>query len=329
MSEDTPPLISVGLPVYNGEQFIAVAIDSVLSQTVTDLELIICDNASTDGTEAICRGYLERDPRVRYIRQEKNLGVSPNFNRAFREARGEYFKWITHDDAITPDCFEKSIAALEARGEAILCHSTVHLIDQEGETIEYHDTGLDRQGDPRQSVRFGEMILKPHQCLECDGVMRRAALARTATYRSFPGADRTLLTEISLVGPFVRLDEPAFLTREHPSRFRRSKTTPEQRLATYDTSRAGQKVVGTWEMYRDYWRMVRDQVRDPKERRACQRHLLRWWLVNWNTARVVVDVIAIVFPGFLAAAERFKQRVFSPEPGPNAKAREEQRLAHR
>jgi len=321
MSDDSQLLISVGLPVYNGEDFVSIAIESVLAQTVSDLELIICDNASTDATEQICRDYAAKDKRIRYMRNDKNLGVSPNFNRAFREARGRFFKWITHDDAITPDCIEKTIAMLEARPDAILCHSQVHLIDESGETIEYYDTGLHNIGDPRQSVRFGELICKPHQCLECDGVMPSEGVARIALYGSFPGADRALLTELALVGPIIRADEPLFLTREHSTRFRRAQTTPEARLAVYDTARSGQKIVGTWEMYRDYWRMVREHVRDPRERRSCHRHLLRWWFVNWNTARVLVDVVSIVFPGFMLWAERFKQRVFSPEPGPNPNAR--------
>lgn len=317
---DSPPLISVGLPVYNGDNFISIAIESVLFQTVSDLELIICDNASTDATERICREYAACDERIRYIRQERNLGASPNFNRAFREARGRYFKWITHDDAITPDCFEKTMALLEARPEAILCHSRVHLIDERGETIEYYDTGLVHVGDARQSARFGELICKPHQCLECDGLMRRELVARTAVYGSFPGADRALLTELALVGPFLRADEPLFLTREHLSRYRRTQTTPAARLASYDTSLSGRRIVGTWRMYRDYWRMVRAHVHDSGQRRSCYGHLVRWWFVNWNFARILVDVVSLVFPRFLSWAERFKQRVFSPEPGPNARA---------
>ena len=321
MSNHQQPLISVALPVYNGETFISIAIESVLAQTLTDLELILCDNASTDATEAICRDYVSRDPRVRYIRNEKNLGVSPNYNRAFHASKGQYFKWISHDDEMTPDCLEKCLAMLKSRDGAVLCHSQVHLIDESSETIEYYDTGLTRQGDPRPSVRFGEMICKPHQCLEGDGLMPREAVARTSIYGSFPGADRALLAELSLIGPFVNVAEPVFLTREHQTRFRRAQTTPEARLTTYDTSRAGQKVVGTWEMYQAYRRMVRRHVHDPKERRACHRHLLRWWLVNWNTARIAVDVISIPFPTCLSRAEHFKQTVFSPEPGPNAKAR--------
>jgi glycosyltransferase involved in cell wall biosynthesis len=320
----SPPLVSVALPVYNGERFISVAIESVLTQTLTDLELIICDNASTDATGPICREYAADDDRIRYLRNDTNLGSSPNFNRAFQEARGRYFKWITHDDAITPDCLEKSLALLESRPDAILCHSQVHLIDEQGETIEYYDTGLDGIGDDRPSVRFGELICKPHQCLECDGLMLREGVARTALYGSFPGSDRALLAELGLLGPILRLDEPLYMTREHSGRFRRTHTTPEARLASYDTARSGEKAVSTWEMYRDYWRMVRRHVQAPRERRWCYVHLLRWWLVNWNTARVVVDVVSIVFPGFLRWAEAFKQRVFSPEPGPDPHAREAQ-----
>jgi glycosyltransferase involved in cell wall biosynthesis len=320
---DRSPLISIGLPVYNGEKFVSIAIESVLAQTISDLELIICDNASTDSTEQICRHYAAQDERVRYLRNDENLGTSPNFNRAFREAKGSYFKWITHDDAITPDCIEKTLAMLRERADAVLCHSLVRLIDEVGDTIEFYDTGLNRIDDPRQSVRFGEMICKPHQCLECDGLMPSEGLARTALYGSFPGANRALITELALVGPILRAVEPLFLTREHAWRYRRAQTTPEARLTAYDTARRGQKSVGTWEMYCDYWRMVRVHVHDSGERRSCHLHLLRWWFVNWNAARIIVDIIAIAFPGFLWKAEQFKQRVFSPEPGPNPNARRE------
>ena len=323
-SENTvdAPLISIGLAVYNGENFLRQAVDSVLSQTFTDFELVICDNASTDTTPEICQEYVERDPRVRYFRNASNLGVSPNHNRAFRESTGKFFKWITHDDEIAPDCLEKTLAALRADADAILCHSKVHLIDAAGDTIEYYDTGMNSLGDPRQSVRFGELICKPNQCLECDGLMRREALEQMQLYRSFPGADRALLTELGLIGRMIRLEEPVFLTREHDTRFRRAETTPQDRLATYDSSRRGEKVVGTWELYRDYCRMVREHVIDTREKRACYGHLFRWWFVNWNSARLVVDIISIAFPSFLWRAEQFKQRYFSPEPGPNVKARD-------
>jgi glycosyltransferase involved in cell wall biosynthesis len=93
------PLVSIGMPVYNGEKFIREALDSLLAQTFTDFELIISDNASTDNTEAICLEYAAKDARIRYVRQPENRGVLFNFQFVLDEARGEYFMWSAHDDA--------------------------------------------------------------------------------------------------------------------------------------------------------------------------------------------------------------------------------------
>ena len=97
---DTPaaPQVSIGMPVYNGEPFIREALDSLLAQTFTDFELIISDNGSTDGTEAICREYAAKDARIRYVRQAENRGVMANFQFVLDEAVGEYFMWAAADD---------------------------------------------------------------------------------------------------------------------------------------------------------------------------------------------------------------------------------------
>src|SRR3984957_9664125 len=98
----SPPRVSIGLPVYNGEKWLAQSVDSLLSQTFSDFELIICDNASTDGTDAICRRYAEQDQRVRYIQNAENIGGMLNANLSFGVARGEYFRWAAHDDRCEP-----------------------------------------------------------------------------------------------------------------------------------------------------------------------------------------------------------------------------------
>ena len=97
------PRVSIGLPVYNGELFLENALDSILSQTYSDFELIISDNASDDKTEEICRSYAARDKRVRYSRNAHNLGAAPNYNRVYHLARGRYFKWASHDDVLAPE----------------------------------------------------------------------------------------------------------------------------------------------------------------------------------------------------------------------------------
>lgn len=108
------PTVSIGMPVYNGERDIREALDSLLAQTFDDFELIISDNASTDGTEALCREYVVRDPRIRYIRQPANLGATANFKFVLDEARGEYFMWAACDDTRSPDFIELNLEFLLA-----------------------------------------------------------------------------------------------------------------------------------------------------------------------------------------------------------------------
>ena len=84
------PRISIGMPVFNGEKFIAETLDSLLTQTYSDFELIISDNASTDNTEQICRKYASKDPRINYFRNKSNFGAAKNYNRVFKLSSGEY-----------------------------------------------------------------------------------------------------------------------------------------------------------------------------------------------------------------------------------------------
>lgn len=107
-NEAKAPTVTIGMPVYNGEKYIAEAIDSLLSQTFTDFELIISDNASTDKTGLICREYANQDERITYIRHNKNRGALQNFQFVLDEAKGKYFMWAAHDDLWAPDFLEKS-----------------------------------------------------------------------------------------------------------------------------------------------------------------------------------------------------------------------------
>ena len=105
------------MPVYNGQNYIVQALDSLLSQTYSDFELIISDNASTDSTQDICKDYASRDARISYVRQVENLGAIPNFNRVFELSRGQYFKWASHDDLCEPTCLERCVEVLEHQPE--------------------------------------------------------------------------------------------------------------------------------------------------------------------------------------------------------------------
>ena len=114
------PKVSIGLPVYNGEKFLAEAIESILGQTFSDFELIISDNASTDRTEEIARSYAASDRRIRFVRQEGNRGASKNFGLVFELASGEYFKWAAYDDVLMPDFLTECVALLDDDPSAVL-----------------------------------------------------------------------------------------------------------------------------------------------------------------------------------------------------------------
>lgn len=108
--------VSIGMPVYNGEKYIREALDSLLGQSFANFELIISDNASTDGTEGICLKYAAQDARIRYIRQPKNLGALANFKFVLDEAQGEHFMWAAADDVWDPQWIGGMLGAMKMTG---------------------------------------------------------------------------------------------------------------------------------------------------------------------------------------------------------------------
>jgi len=108
------PLLSIGVPVYNGERYLAAALDSALRQEYAPLEVVISDNASTDSTPDICRRY-ERDPRVRVGRSADTCDPITNFGRALSMARGTYFTWLAHDDVLTSPAYASTLVQMPRR----------------------------------------------------------------------------------------------------------------------------------------------------------------------------------------------------------------------
>ena len=129
------PCVSIGLPVYNGERFLTEAIESLLSQTYQDFELIISDNASTDRTEEICRKYAAQDPRIRYSRNAANIGGTNNANLTFELAHGEYFRWAADDDRCAPTLVERLVEELDKRPDVTNSFAAVVVIDANGSRI--------------------------------------------------------------------------------------------------------------------------------------------------------------------------------------------------
>jgi len=130
------PRLGIGLPVGNGENYLSESLDALLGQSCTDFELIISDNASTDGTEDTCRQYLAQDRRIRYVRQPRNIGCTANHNLVVRHARGELFKWASHDDLYGRDLLRRCVEALDEHPDVVLASCWSALIDGAGNISE-------------------------------------------------------------------------------------------------------------------------------------------------------------------------------------------------
>src|SRR5262245_16514015 len=125
------PRVSVGLPVYNGERYLPNTLTRLLEQDFEDFELIVSDNASTDATQEICRSFTDR--RVRYSRNDTNIGLAANHNRAFALSRGELFKWAAHDDDFPRAMLARFVEAFDRASPAVsLVFSHCEYIDEFG-----------------------------------------------------------------------------------------------------------------------------------------------------------------------------------------------------
>ena len=113
------PVVSIGMPVFNGARTLPAALDSLLAQSFANFELIISDNASTDKTESICRDYAARDKRIQYVRQPENIGATANFKFVFDEAASEYFMWAACDDTRSSDFLEVNVRFLAANPDYV------------------------------------------------------------------------------------------------------------------------------------------------------------------------------------------------------------------
>ena len=208
----SPPLVSIGLPVYNGGPFFKQALDSLLNQTLGDLELIVSDNASTDDTAAMCRDYAARDARVRYIRQDSNMGALRNFNFVASQARGRYFKWASANDYCDSRLLEKCVGVLQADASVVLCHGRACIVDEA--TQERRPYGRDVCAtQARPSERFRSLVSTLEHMNPLCGVMRSDLLQRTALMRPYVSGDLVLIAELALQGRIVLLPEILFYRR--------------------------------------------------------------------------------------------------------------------
>jgi glycosyltransferase involved in cell wall biosynthesis len=280
------PRLSIGLPVYNGGRYLGEALDALLGQTYADYELIISDNASTDGTAAICHQYEQMDSRIRYFRQHRNIGSAPNHNFVLQQARGELFKWAAADDLYARDLLERCVAALDERPEFVLAHAWTAAVNDAGVITQALEYPL-ATNSPSASERFRSSLFGTGEddqgLIRADdwyGVIRTDVLRMVAPEKSCYHSDRLLTTELLLHGPFYQVPEWLYFRRDHAERPQHASASIRAWSVILDPRRANAFLHPTARLLAEYlWGYVAAIHRAPlsgADRNACYGHLARW-----------------------------------------------------
>ncbi len=288
------PRVSIGLPVYNGERYLTEALDSILSQTYTDFELVISDNASTDGTDGICREYASRDGRIGYHRSDINRGAAWNYNRVFELSQGEYFKWASHDDRCASTFLERCVTALDAAPEVVVSFPRTTLIDAEGGTIDMEEDDLPLDS-PDVATRFAACLNPMKLCHNVIfGLIRRDILAGTPLIGAYLASDRSLVAELSLYGPFEELPERLFFRRKHGGNI----GIALKDLQFYRPEFRRRFVMPEWRLFWEFMRSIRRVPLGTREKVLLTRAVLRWAVgrrqeLEWQLKAAIKDILGM------------------------------------
>ena len=273
---DATPRVSFALPVRNGGDKIRRCLDSLLAQDFEDFEIVISDNASTDGTQDVIREYAARDSRVRPFLNERDVGQIENFNRVVHIARGEYFRWIGADDWIEPEYASSCIAILDHDPGAIAVTNFIRIYvdDKPTRSDEYFGELLESERPERRFTRMlwtfhaGDSIYEPLYSM-----IRRSVLLSTSLVRMMVKADRILASELSLLGRFHH--HHACLTH----RWKPSGVTvhSEEYLKRYRPDRSAELQSTPWRQARVLMSVIRDAPLTTRQRLVCMKAVVMFF----------------------------------------------------
>ncbi|MCX7562336.1 glycosyltransferase [Xanthomonadaceae bacterium XH05] len=188
------------MPVFNEAAYLAMTLDCLLAQDYPNLEIVICDNASTDATPEICAHTADRDQRVRVLRAEANLGATANFQRCLDEANGDFFMWAGGHDLWSPNYVSQCVAALDAYPSAVIAVPESNWIDENGQVYGSRASVLDTR-DMAPLARLLTLLwanMHPIYGLICVEKLRACG-----PLPNYQGADLVLLARLILAGDFV------------------------------------------------------------------------------------------------------------------------------
>jgi glycosyltransferase involved in cell wall biosynthesis len=269
------PAVTIGVPVYNSEKFLPETLRSIIAQTFSNFEVVISDNASTDGTQALCEAFARDDARVRYVRHPRNIGLPRNYNSLVGLARGRYFKWSSSNDLIQPRFLEACVPVLEANPDVVLAYPRTRLFDAVSGDVRDHVDNLDlRDEDPVERYRRCDERLFKNNII--NGVIRTKALVTSTLHREYPSSDLALMPELALHGKFVEVPEPLFYRRAEPGAIYGTGTATAHK-GYYPEDR-----FGSTQDWRRFRHMIRGVLAAPitwQQRLRLYDYLLRraWW----------------------------------------------------
>ena len=284
------PVVSIGVPVYNGERFLPRALNSLLDQTLPDLEVVISDNASTDDTRAICEDFARRDQRVRYVLQETNIGAPRNWNAVVHLARGQFFKWASANDYCAPTMLQRCVDVMRADPGVVLCYGKTELVDEDERSLGIYgdDLGFD---EAQPSERFERVCTALAMINAQSGVFRLDTLRQTRLDRLYPAGDYALMAELALYGRFHLVPEVLLFRRQSAKTFT-SMLTPLQLQRVFDPhAKAPMKFVLARRHVDNLFSISRAPIPLAEKIRA---YGIALKLARWDRAKLWGEVMALL-----------------------------------
>jgi glycosyltransferase involved in cell wall biosynthesis len=289
------PKVGIGMPVYNGADYLRDAIESVLNQTFEDFELLICDNASTDKTPEICLEYAEKDSRVRYLRNRVNLGGGPNHRRVFELSRGKYYRLFHHDDAMHPELLARCVEVLDANPEVVCAFPSAVRIGPDGKVNGHYPPRPAFESDDPM-VRAWEALRFAGEPLALFGLVRSEIMEKIDLPGSSPSADRVWVAELAMHGPFREVPEPLFLHREYPGRSMSAYGFGHATIAWWDPKAVGTLSFPYWRTFRSLVRAIRRAPLSRRDRLRAYQLVGRWAGENQHYFKLLYDLAVPLRP---------------------------------